>query len=260
MVELDTMTADLGAAFLTIERHNALLTLNRPEKANALNTDLLQAILRAFDIAERSEDTRSIVLHGAGQHFCAGADLSELISDGASSLRKLLHLFREVTRRFEASPLAVVAAVHGAARAGGLEIALACDAVVADENASFGDAHLLRELLPGGGASVRLPRAVGYQRAKWLILSGKSIDAETARQWGVVNSLASSHQLLEMARVTASEFAVGNRATFELAKALIHQSSGLDREGALENEISILEEHIKSESAIRNIKDFINRS
>src|SRR3546814_6115957 len=92
------------------------------------------------------------MLRGAGTHFCAGADLRELSQAGPSSLLQLLSRFREVTSRFETSPLLVVAAAQGAARAGGLELLLACDAVIATTDATMGDAHLANGLLPGGGA------------------------------------------------------------------------------------------------------------
>ncbi len=156
------------------------ITLNRPGKANAVSSSLLCDILDALDAAECDPSAKAVILRGEGRHFCAGADLSELLEGGRPAIRRLLELFREVCLRFERSPLAVVAMAHGAVRAGGLELLLACDAAVASDSATIGDAHVLRDLLPGGGSSVRLPRTVGHQRAKWLILSGATISANEA--------------------------------------------------------------------------------
>jgi enoyl-CoA hydratase/carnithine racemase len=203
------------------------ITFNRPDKANALNRALLTSILEAFDAAEAEPEARAIVMRGDGRHFCAGADLTELLAGGPPGIRKLLNLFREVTRRIEASHLAVVAAVHGAAKAGGLEIMLACDAVVAASGASIGDAHVLQELIPGGGSSVRLPRTIGHQRAKWMILSGDSIDETTAKKWGLVHEVCDQSALIETALVVAKKLTRADHSTFARAKKLVSNSAVL---------------------------------
>ena len=135
---------------------------------------------------------------------------------------------------------------------------LCCDAVVADEDATIGDAHMLRNLLPGGGNSVRLPRTIGHQRAKWMILSGLAIPAELARDWGIVTVCAADNALeAETLRVVA-ELTVGHRETIARAKSLLVAADTLGFEDALENEIVHLEQHSDSEVLKNSLSRFLS--
>lgn len=233
------------------------ITLDRPEKANALSSSLLNDILEALEAAERDSNVKAVILCGEGKHFCAGADLRELADGGTSAVRRLLDLFREVCLRFECSALAVVGMAHGVVRAGGLELLLACDAVVASEDATFGDAHVLRELLPGGGSSVRLPRTVGHQRAKWLILSGATISAEEARDWGIVYQTIPAERSKNAAVTLARSISAGDRKTVGRLKSLIYCSHTIGFDAALENEISMLEKHSTDSAMWESLKRFV---
>jgi enoyl-CoA hydratase/carnithine racemase len=240
-----------------VEDGVARITMDRPDKANALSTALLTDIVEALDIAERTPGVTAVVFSGEGRHFCAGADLSEFLADGATAFRRLLNAFRYVCTRFETSPLPIIAKVQGAARAGGLELMLCCDAVVADEHATIGDAHMLRNLLPGGGNSVRLPRTIGHQRAKWMILSGQSLSAMQAKDWGIVTVCAPSSMLeAETLRVT-DELSVGHRDTIARAKSLLVATDTLGFEDALENEIVHLEQHSTSAALRESLTGFL---
>lgn len=229
----------------------AWITMDRPFKANAVSTALLTDIIDALDAAEAAAGVRAVVFSGEGRHFCAGADLAEFLEGGANAFRRLLNAFRDVCTRFEASPLPIIAMVQGAARAGGLELMLCCDAVVAAEEATIGDAHILRNLLPGGGNSVRLPRTIGHQRAKWMILSGQAIPATQARDWGMITACVPSSKLQAETMRVVAEMTVGHRETVARAKSLMVAAGTLDFEAALENEIVQLEEHSAS-SVLRN--------
>lgn len=233
------------------------ITLDRPEKANALSSCLLSDILEALEAAERDSNVKAVILRGEGKHFCAGADLRELVDGGTTAIRRLLDLFREVCIRLERSALAVVGMAHGAVRAGGLELLLACDAVVASEDATFGDAHVLRELLPGGGSTVRLPRTVGHHRAKWLILSGATIDAVTARDWGILNRIVPAEGLKQAAVALARSMSVGDRKTVGRLKSLIYGSNTNNFDAALENEISMLEKHSTDSAMWESLNRFV---
>jgi len=237
----------------------AWITLNRPEKANAVNSDLLDDVLEALDAAESASDVKAIVFCGAGRNFCAGADLGELLEGGRTAVRALLDRFREVGRRFEASVLPVVAMVQGAVRAGGLELLLCCDAAIASDDATIGDAHALRELLPGGGSSVRLPRCIGMQRAKWMILSGQSITAAQAVDWGILHSAVPANRLKQAAIALAGEMSVAHRDTLARAKSLLVASFTLGRADALENEITTLEAHASTPAMQAGLAQFIGR-
>lgn len=237
----------------------AWITLSRPERANALNYETLELILDAIDKAEAAEGVEAIILHGSGAHFCAGADLNELLGNGPEGVRKLLDLFREVTLRIERSHLVVAVAVHGAARAGGIEIALASDIVIAGKSATFGDAHLSKGLLPGGGSTVRLHRAIGWQRAKWMILSAEAVDADTALEWGLAFEVVEDAELLAAAEKHVLAMTRGDTESMGRVKGLL---SMVDEHGfseGLEAEISTLEEHWKSESFQRGVGAFLAR-
>ncbi|HEY9321816.1 enoyl-CoA hydratase/carnithine racemase [Achromobacter deleyi] len=221
----------------------AWITLDRPEKANAVSSELLSDVIAALDAAEAESDVRAVIFSGAGRNFCAGADLVELLEGGKTAVRRLLDNFREVCRRFESSALPIVGMAHGAVRAGGLELLLCCDAIIAADDATIGDAHTLRELLPGGGSSVRLPRVIGHQRAKWMILSGSAISATQAMDWGIVHAVAPMEALRQCAIRLAGEMSLADRQTIQRAKSLFVAAHALPIAEALENEITTLEAH-----------------
>lgn len=237
----------------------AWITLSRPERANALNSESLELVLDAIRQAEAAPGVEAVILHGAGAHFCAGADLNELLGHGSAGVRKLLNLFREVTLAIEQSHLIVAVAIHGAARAGGIEIALACDFVLAGRSATFGDAHLSKGLLPGGGSTVRLHRAIGWQRAKWMILSAESIDAETAVNWGLAFDVVDDTELLAAAEKYVLSMTRGDTESIGRAKALLSMVDEQSFSNGLEAEIAALEVHWKSESFQRGVGAFLSR-
>ncbi|MDE4142238.1 enoyl-CoA hydratase/isomerase family protein [Phaeobacter gallaeciensis] len=241
-----------------VEAGTAWITMDRPDKANAVSTALLTDILEALDAAEKTPGVNAVVFTGEGRHFCAGADLSEFLAEGASAFRRLLNSFREVCIRFEASPLPIIAMVQGAARAGGLELMLCCDAVVAEEGATLGDAHMLRNLLPGGGNSVRLPRTIGHQRAKWMILTGQSISASQAQDWGIVTDCVPLGSLRDETLRVVADLTIGHRATIARAKSLLVASDKLGFEEALENEIVQLEQHSASPVLKESLSGFLH--
>jgi len=238
----------------------AWITLNRPEKANAVSSGLLDEVLAAIEAAESAPDVKAIIFSGAGRNFCAGADLGELLEGGRTAVRTLLDRFREVCRRFETSRLPVVGMAHGAVRAGGLELLLCCDAVIASKDATIGDAHALRELLPGGGSSVRLPRTIGVQRAKWMILSGQSITATQAVDWGILHSVVSAEDLTHSALALAQEMSVAHMDTLARAKSLLVASYTLGKADALENEIRTLELHAGTPVMQTGLAQFVGRT
>ncbi|MNX31154.1 2,3-dehydroadipyl-CoA hydratase [compost metagenome] len=240
-----------------VEGGIAWITLDRPEKANAVNSELLNDVIASLDAAEAARDVRAIIFSGAGRNFCAGADLVELLEGGKAAVRRLLDNFREVCRRFETSPLPVVGMAHGAVRAGGLELLLCCDSVIAGDDATIGDAHALRELLPGGGSSVRLPRVIGHQRAKWMILSGGTISATQARDWGILHAVAPAHALRERAIHLAGEISVAHRQTIQRAKSLFVAAHALPIAEALENEITTLEAHSATQAMQGGLAQFV---
>jgi enoyl-CoA hydratase len=228
------------------------VTLSRPRAANALSSKLMQSLHRVLLEAEQNPDLKVLIFRGAGQNFCGGADLRELLSDGVAHVRTMMNLLN-----LERSPLVTIAAVHGAARAGGLELCLACDVVIASENATFGDAHLANALLPAGGATVRLPRTVGWARAKWLILSAEPIAARMAQSWGLVLSIVADQNLAAEAERLAALFGKMERAVLHRAKLLLASTFEQPMSAQLEREIDALVSHSTTEAFQNGVRNFL---
>jgi len=183
------------------------VTLNRPDARNALSVALLDALAAAFADAEADDEVAVVVLTGADPAFCAGLDLRELGAGGAN--------LRGSGDAPGGSPWAalrrmskpVVGAVNGPAVTGGLELALACDFLVASERARFGDTHARVGAMPGGGMTGLLPQAVGLRRAKEMSLTGNFVDADEALRLGLVNHVVPHDDLLPTARRLAADIA-----------------------------------------------------
>jgi enoyl-CoA hydratase len=187
------------------------LTLNRPERRNALDGNLLDALLAALsDARSASPELKVLVLAGAGTAFCAGADLkwlsSGVLADHGAHI-EFQEKLKDLTEAIEAAPQVVIGAVHGYALAGGLEVLLACDLIVAAKNAVIGDEHIKRNLLPGGGGSQRLPRRIGLSRGLYCLLTGHRMSGSQAEEWGLACASVDEAELgptvLAMARSLA---------------------------------------------------------
>ena len=182
---MDLVTVKFG-----VDGGIARVVLNRPAQLNAISPSLLQDLDRVCDEVERSSAVRAMTLTAAGRAFCAGADLKAAreLSPDPVKWNAFMHLWHRVFNRLEALPVPVVAGVHGFALAGGLELALVVDLVVADESARLGDQHANFGLVAGGGGSQRLPRLIGARRAKELMLLGGWLSAAQSLEWGLVNA------------------------------------------------------------------------
>ncbi|HEV8612244.1 MAG TPA: enoyl-CoA hydratase-related protein, partial [Gemmatimonadales bacterium] len=184
---------------LRFELHDgiALITVNRPDKLNALNHTVIHELGEAATRVAEDETIRAAILTGAGpKAFVAGADIGELSSCNAIEAQTLSQTGSGVFRRFERSQKPVLAAVNGFALGGGCELAMACHLRVASENAKFGQPEVKLGITPGYGGTVRLPRLVGRGRALELLLSGRMIDAQEALRVGLVNRVVATEQLL----------------------------------------------------------------
>lgn len=186
---------------LDVTGHVATVTLNRPERRNALSSALITSLRELLAEISSRPDVRAIVLTGADPAFCAGLDLHELGQPG-SGLGSRTH--RDALPDL-ATPL--IGAVNGAAVTGGLELALACDFLIASERATFADTHARMGIQPGWGLTVALPEAVGYRRAREMSATGNFIDARTALEWGLVNHVVPHGELLGFGRKLAADIA-----------------------------------------------------
>jgi enoyl-CoA hydratase len=178
----------------------ATLTMNRPEARNALNGDMLDALTSAAAACDADEGVDVIVLTGTDPVFCAGLDLGYLV-DRARRRAAGEDLFPPVPIGGVSKP--VIGAINGAAVTGGLEVALACDLLVASDRARFADTHARVGIVPGWGLSVALPEAVGIRRAKEMSATGNFVDAGTALAWGIVNHVVPHDELLPFTHALA---------------------------------------------------------
>ena len=178
----------------------ATITVNRPDKLNALNDALMDELRRAIAEARRRADVGAVLLTGAGRAFVAGADITELVDQTGVEGKARAQRGQLVFRRFETSPKPTLAAVNGFALGGGCELAMACHMRIASESAKFGQPEVKLGIVPGYGGSQRLPRIVGKGRALQLLLTGEVIDAGEAYRIGLVNRVVPAAELLTSAR------------------------------------------------------------
>jgi len=177
----------------------ATVTVNRPDKLNALNDRVIAELGEAVDQVVSDSNVGGIILTGAGRAFVAGADISELESHGPVSAKRLAQTGQDVFGRFESSPKPVIAAVNGFALGGGCVLTMACHIRIASEAAKFGQPEVKLGLIPGYGGTQRLPRLVGRGRALQLLLTGEMIDAQEAFRIGLVNRVVPAADLLTAA-------------------------------------------------------------
>jgi enoyl-CoA hydratase len=202
------------------------LTLNRPERMNALDGPALQALNDAVrECAAPDSEVKVLVIRGSGRAFCAGNDLkwlaSGVLADRAAHMRHQ-DLMQDTYERLEAAPQIVLASVNGFAVAGGFELALACDLTIVDEAAQLGDEHIRRNLLPSGGSSQRLPRRLGLQRALYYLVTGRRMTGSEAVELGLAVQAVPAAQLematLELAREIAQADALALASMKQMAR------------------------------------------
>lgn len=226
-----TLLTELNDGILTI-------TINRPEKMNALNKDVILDLSNALDEAIGNDEVKSIILTGAGEKaFVAGADITEFSGLNATAGSALGQRGQDmVFSKIESSPKPIVAAVNGFALGGGCELVMSCHFRVASENAKFGQPEVNLGLIPGYGGTQRLTQLVGKSKAMELILTGDMIGAEEAKSLGLVNHVYPLASLLEETKKILQK--INSKAPIAIAKSikLVNQASNGDENG-FKNEI-----------------------
>jgi methylglutaconyl-CoA hydratase len=226
---------------VNLENHVSTITLNRPDKRNALNDALIGGLKTALREADADETLRAIVIKGAGKDFCSGADLSALqkISESdvlenhadADSLRELFSLIRLVK-------IPVIAAVHGRALAGGCGLATACDLVVATDTARFGYPEVKIGFVPAMVMAI-LRRNTSEKRAFALATQGFEFDAATAKDFGLINEVFAADEFEDKVKDYVSVYQNVSRSAVVLSKRLLYQMDGLTFESALASGVDI---------------------
>ena len=216
---------------LKVESAIATITLNRPDKRNAMSDDMRTEFIHALELVAADKSIKALVLTGAGKGFCAGGDISgmqrrmnapagEVGFNGWHRQQRVHH----TQALLHTMPKPVIAAVNGAASGLGADTALACDFIVASEWASFTWSYIHRGIVPDGGGMYFLPRRVGLARAKELIFTGRKVDADEALALGIVDRKTSAATLLADAQAWAAELGKGSGTALALTKTILNQS------------------------------------
>jgi len=207
----------------------AIVTVDRPEALNALNTVTNQLLLAAVGELSAADSVRAVVLTGGGDKaFVAGADIAEMQGFTAEEARRFGALGQAVMSSIEAAPQPWIAAVNGFALGGGCELALACDIRLACEKAKFGQPEISLGITPGFGGTQRLPRNVGLGWAKYLVLSGRHIRADEALRIGLVQAVYAKDELMPQALKLAEELAVKSPLAMRYCKAAVNAAADTD--------------------------------
>jgi enoyl-CoA hydratase len=217
------------------------LTLNRPDKLNAIDGAMLDALDEALAKIERDREIRAVILTGAGRAFSAGADIKEWTALSPLEFARSWGLRgHALFDRLAALPPPVIAAINGIAFGGGLELALCADIRIAGEQARLGLPEVTIAALPGWGGTQRLPRLVGPGRAKHMILTGQPIDAARAEAWGLVSEVVAAESLPARARELAAQIAANAPLAVQASKRLIDAALPLAPAATLETHAGAL--------------------
>jgi enoyl-CoA hydratase len=224
---------------LSVTDRVATITVNRPDKLNALNAATIGELGDAIDEVRQRDDIAGAILTGAGRAFIAGADIGELAAQTPLQAKQRAQRGQGIFRRFETSPKPVVAAVNGFALGGGCELAMACHVRIASEAAKFGQPEVKLGICPGYGGTQRLPRLVGMGRALQLLMTGEMIDAAEAHRIGLVNRVVPGAELLGAADALVRQML----ANGPLALAACIESVVRGTESSLEDGLALEANH-----------------
>ncbi|WP_022818721.1 enoyl-CoA hydratase-related protein [Fusobacterium russii] len=241
------------------ENFIAVLTINRPNALNALNSKVLDELRETFDKIDL-ETTRVVIITGAGEKsFVAGADISEMSTASISEAEKFGKKGNDVFRKIETFPLPVIAAINGFALGGGCELAMSCDIRICSENAVFGQPEVGLGITPGFGGTQRLARLVGLGKAKELIYTGNNIKAEEALKIGLVNHVYPLENLMEEAVKLAAKIAKNAPIAVRASKKAINTGIDTDMDRAIIIEEKIFSSCFETEDQKEAMKAFLEK-
>jgi 2-(1,2-epoxy-1,2-dihydrophenyl)acetyl-CoA isomerase len=215
------------------------VTLNRPERLNALTVEMAAALSAALDEAAADQTCRALLLTGAGRGFCAGQDLTAIVDATPADLGRLLDLYHPLVLKLRALPMPVLCAVNGVAAGAGANLALACDIVLAARSATFVEAFARIALIPDCGGTWFLPRLVGMARARALAMLAEPLPATTAVEWGLIWQAIDDDRLMPEAQALAAQLASQATTALALTKRALDMAAGnpLDRQLDLERDL-----------------------
>ena len=237
----------------------AIVTVNRPDKLNALNIATRNDILAAFEELEHDDEVRVVIITGAGEKaFIAGADINEFAGMTAIKQRTVMK-GRRAFDSVEDFPKPVIAMINGFALGGGCELALSCDIRIASSKAKLGQPEIKLGIIPGGGGTQRLTRLIGEGKAMELILTGDMISAEEAEQLGLVNHIFAPEELESKTMELANKIADMSPIALAMAKAAVKNAARLDLRAGLEAEVDLFALCFSSEDKEEGVRAFIEK-
>jgi enoyl-CoA hydratase/carnithine racemase len=242
------------------QRHEGVttLTLNRPERLNAINDALVQALRKALSAALADSETRVIALNGAGRAFCSGDDLEDFPAQSRTEdiARRYLEDLQDITRLIVMGEKMVVGAVHGWAVGGGLEWAIDCDLLLLAEGTRLNFPEIKWGMVPTGGISQILPRKIGLSRAQQLILFGEVVDAKTAHDMGLAWKVVPGDQLLKETQATAARIAALPHQAVRSLKRTLARSAYLPLEDVMAMEVDAVTKSFIDPATAARVADF----
>jgi enoyl-CoA hydratase len=244
---------------LEIDGPLATLTFNRPDKLNALNSELLEEFSQALDEIQLNSALRVLILTGQGRAFIAGADVRQFLGLDSRTAHEFIRQGQAAINKLETLPIPVIAAVNGFALGGGCEMAMACDLIYASENARFGQPEINLGLMPGLGGSQRLARLVGRGLAKELCLTGRAVEAYEAKAMGLAAQVFPPDTLLPECRRIALDLAAKSRFALSQIKQVINLGFDLDLASALELEAQAFALCFASTDPHEGVKAFLEK-
>jgi len=247
-----------------IEEHIGTLTLNRPERLNALGAGMREQMLRSLVALGENPDVRAVVVTGAGRAFCSGGDVKEMherVESGAPARQavEIQPVREKILATLRTMPKPVIASVNGPAAGAGFNLALGCDMRIASERATFSQAFVRRGLHPDWGGTWFLTRMLGTARACELIFSGDTVSARQAADWGLVNRVVPHDELAAETRHLARRLAEGPPIVIAMAKRGIYRSTDADLASALEYEAYAQRVVWTTEDAAEGIRAFVEK-
>ena len=237
----------------------AFITLNRPKKLNALSPRVFELLDEYVTQFTNASDAKVAVLHGNGRSFAAGADIEHYVDIGSVQYLDFMQTGNRVQSKFSECVKPVIAAVHGYALGGGLELALSCDFIVAAPDAQLGLPEVKLGLLPGGGGTQRLPRLIGTMRAAQMLMVAQRISGTQAVQWGMALGIGDHPDALAAAVELANRIAAQAPLPVRLAKVLLRSGADASLDAALDLEQSLGAMVFGTEDAREGIRAFLEK-
>lgn len=239
------------------ENNILTITLNRTTVMNSINCELLTELKKIFEVSRFDNSINVVVITGSGEKaFCAGADLKERSTLSEKEVKEFIFNIRSTFSIIANFPKPVIAAINGIALGGGTELALACDIRIASEKAKMGLTETKLAIIPGAGGTQRLPRIVGYAKAKELIFTGRIIESTEALAIGLVNSIVSPELLLDEAYKMANMICENGPIAIEQAKKAINRGGEVDLETGLIFESEAYQRCIPTKDRLEGLKAF----